>query len=60
MTVTVEETAPAGTVSAVLGLLVGLAISGSSAVAVVLPAAAADPGLDMSGAVSAWVLSGYA
>lgn len=41
-----------------LGILVGLAISGSSAVAVILPTAAED--LGMSRPTAAWTLSGYA
>jgi MFS family permease len=45
-------------VALLLGLLFGLAGTGSSAVAVALPALAAD--LDISIAVSAWVISGYA
>ena len=48
----------AGRVSLLLGTLFGLAVSGSSAAAVVLPTTAADLGVERSAA--AWVLSGYA
>lgn len=48
----------AGRTAWLLGILVGLAISGSSAVAVILPAAAAD--LNLSQSTAAWTLSGYA
>jgi MFS family permease len=45
-------------VALLLGLLFGLAGTGSSAVAVALPALAADLGISI--ALSAWVISGYA
>ncbi|SDQ44639.1 MFS transporter [Quadrisphaera sp. DSM 44207] len=45
-------------VSWLLGAFTGLGIAGSSAVAVVLPTAAAD--LQVSRSAAAWVLSGYA
>lgn len=45
-------------VAVLLGLLFGLASTGSSAVAVALPALADDLGISI--AVSAWVISGYA
>lgn len=49
---------PAGPVAVVLGLLFGLAGTGTSAIAVALPALGADFGVGASGA--AWVVSGYA
>lgn len=48
----------AGPVAVVLGLLFGLAGTGTSAVSVALPALGADFGVGASGA--AWVVSGYA
>ena len=45
-------------VALLLGLLFGLASTGSSAVAVALPALSADLGISLG--VSAWVISGYA
>lgn len=48
----------AGPVAVVLGLLFGLAGTGTSAISVALPALGADFGVGASGA--AWVVSGYA
>ena len=52
------EPTDAPRVALLLGLLFGLASTGSSAVAVALPALAADLGITI--ALSAWVISGYA
>ena len=59
MTTTQEPTTlGAGRVAALVGLLFGLAGMGSAAVAVTLPAIAADLGLSTGG--SAWIISLYA
>ena len=59
MTTTREPTSTdAGRVAALVGLLFGLAGMGSAAVAVTLPAIAADLGLSTGG--SAWIISLYA
>lgn len=52
------DSSAAGPVAVVLGLLFGLAGTGTSAISVALPALGADFGVGASGA--AWVVSGYA
>jgi MFS family permease len=54
----VTTSTDAGRVAALVGLLFGLAGMGSAAVAVTLPAIAADLGLTTGG--SAWIISLYA